>query len=358
MPNIEFNKLDNSLNIPDNAKVRVTKAGHIVDITHISHDSDILRYYRKIDSNYYTVVEAEADIEHYYERDVETGEMQCVVVNKDTGEMLEAKKYNLNENRAQSTAGLKRTMRNIRNLINNNFIGASNELFITLTYALMDGKPMNDVGRASGDFGIFIKRFRRRYPDLEYVAILEPQENTAWHWHVLAKFAEWHEKEQIYIDNNGVIAPMWGHGFTSTRRIDHVDNIGAYLGAYLSSLEINEDNLVDVVNAATQNGRRMNIVEKEVIGEDGQRVTKKYAKYARMNLYPSGTNIYRYSRGIKKPLTVEMAYADAKKLVGEKEPDFSRTIVIEHDEEGSEGKRTLNRFTHEQYNLKRKSKPE
>lgn len=214
---------------------------------------------------------------------------------------------------------------------------------------------MNDVKKASRDFDNFIKRFRLKYPDLEYIAVLEPQENGAWHWHLLAKFTRWTEKEQIRIENNAVLEPLWGHGFTNIKAINNVDNIGAYLSAYLANIEINEQNKDDVFDSIYKNGQEIVIEEKEVKGNDGRKIKKKFVKGGRMYLYPSGTNLYRYSRGIKKPEPQKMTYYEVKQIIGKKEPDFSRTVLIEGSNEGGE-KRVYNTVTYEHYNLKRKKK--
>ncbi len=157
MSKVRFNKQKNPLSIKDEETVTVTQMQHIIEVIYVARTPNTLDEYKKIDKEHFAHID------------------------RDTGEILEIKEYYTNENRAQNTAGLKQTMKNLRNLINNNFTGAPNELFITLTYRPVDGKPMNDVGKASRDFDIFIKRFRRKYSDLEYIAVLEPQANTAWH---------------------------------------------------------------------------------------------------------------------------------------------------------------------------------
>lgn len=331
MADIEFKKLDKSHKITENEIVKVTKMGHIVEIIHTSKSSDTLAQYVKINKDTYAVID------------------------RNTGEVVEIKEYNLNENRAQNKSGLKHTMKKIRDLINNNFTGAQNELFITLTYRFIDEKPMNDVHKASKDFDIFIKRFRRKYPDLEYIAVLEPQENTAWHWHVLAKFTAWTIKKHIILDNNKIVEPLWGHGFTKTQIISNVDNIGAYLSSYLANIEINDENKSDVFDAVYKDGCKIVLENKTVTGDNGKKTTKKFIKGGRMYLYPSGTNIYRYSRGIKKPEQQKMTYYEAKNIIGKEEPDYSRTIQVEGCQVGCE-KRTYNYITYEHYNLKRKKK--
>lgn len=152
---------------------------------------------------------------------------------------------------------------------------------------------------------------------------------------MLAKFTKWTTKKHIRIDNNTVVEPLWGHGFTKTKVISHVDNIGAYLSAYLASVEINDENKDDVFDTVYKGGREIVIEDKEVTDKDGKKTIKKFIKGGRMYLYPSGTNLYRYSRGIKKPEPQKMTYYEVKHIIGKKEPDFSRTVLIEGGERWS-----------------------
>jgi len=52
-----------------------------------------------------------------------------------------------------------------------------------------------------------------------------------------------------------------------------------------------------------------------------------------------------------------MTYSEVKEtLIGDKAPDFARTIVIEGEKNDGGIKRTLNSITYEHYNLKRERK--
>jgi len=330
---VNFNKLDKSRLIPFEHEVRVTKMKHIVEILSLSKEPDALLKIKKLNKFQY--------------------------MNLDTGEVFD---YQLSENRGQNIAGLKKTFKTIRNLINNNFTGAANELFITLSYA----ENMKDVKQLYKDFDVFMKRFRRKFSDIDYLSIVEPQGRGAWHCHVLARF---NSLETIFIKNNEVIAPMWGHGFTKTKSLKDVDNIGAYLNAYLSDVEVNDENSEVIFGAMVSSQRNvieledgsihdlnkgnyvdLKIIEKDVIGEDGEKTKKKFVKGARLHMYPSGMNLYRCSRGIKKPETEKMRYFEAKKIVGSEPANYSRTIELDKDGQ------FLNSITYEQYNLKRTKK--
>lgn len=111
----------------------------------------------------------------------------------------------------------------------------------------------------------------------------------------------------------------------------------------------------DVFDVVYKDSCKIVLKNKTVTDDNGKKITKKFIKGGRMYLYPSGTNIYRYSRGIKKPEQQRMTYYEAKHIIGKEEPDYSRTIQIEGCKVGCE-KRTYNSITFEHYNLKRKKK--
>ena len=239
-------------------------------------------------------------------------------VSLSTGEI---KEYSHIENRSQSKKSLYRTFKKLRYLINNNFVGSKNELFVTLTYK----ENMTCVNRLYDDFRKFIKRLRYKYRDtssIDYISVVEPQGRGAWHCHVLMRF---NDVEKIYIANEEVRS-LWGHGFVRVNRLENIDNIGAYLTAYLTDLEMEGDFEGDKV--------------KHLNG-------KKYIKGARLHLYPPGINIYRCSRGIKPPERRKMKFRDIKNIVKDSAPHYTKTYNVQTDD-------FENVITYYQYNLKRK----
>jgi hypothetical protein len=310
-PKVEFKRLETSNEIPHWKEVRVTQMNHIYEVMDMRVEPNSLSKVKKISKKEY--------------------------VNLDTGEIHE---YGLNENRAQNVGGLKRTFRDLRHLINNNFVGVPNELHVTTTYSVL----MRDVQRVRDDTRLFMDKLRRKYGSIDYINIVEPQESGSWHCHMLLRF---NDQEKIFIKNNEVLAPMWGQGFTKIKALKNVDNIGVYLSAYLTDIEINEENAVDLLNKI---GGRAEVTEKEVEDENGKKVKKKFVKGARLHFYPSGMNLHSYSKGIKKPETVKMEYSEIKEKVSSTQADFTRTIEISQD-----GK-IINAITYEHYNLKRKNK--
>ncbi|MCL2605255.1 MAG: hypothetical protein FWD90_12315 [Defluviitaleaceae bacterium] len=254
-------------------------------------------------------------------------------LNMETGAI---KEYKISEHRGHSIESTKRTMKKLRHLINNNFTGASNELFVTLTYA----ENITDTERLYLDFKLFMMRLKRKYPDVEYLSVVEPQGRGAWHCHVLLKFTQ---RDEIFIKNNDILAPMWGQGFTSIKSLKEVDNIGAYLTAYLSDLEITDETRdIAIGNIASHT----KVVDKEYT-ENGKKVSKRILKGGRLCMYPPGMNIYRNSRGIIKPNTEKMTYWESKMVVGNDPPNYIKQVAITVED------MAVNTITYEQYNMKR-----
>ena len=215
-------------------------------------------------------------------------------------------------------------------MINNNFTGKPNELFVTLTYA----ENMTDTKRLYTDMNKFIKRLKYKYKessDIDYLAVVEPQGRGAWHIHVLLRF---NALSSVFVPSHE-LAGLWGHGFIKIERIQNVDNIGAYLSAYLADVELTSDNIHNTVAEDRE------IVEKEVDG-----VKKQFVKGGRLHMYPSGMNLYRKSKGITFPERKKMTYKNAKKIVGSSQPHYSKRYEIESDE-------FSNTIAFEQYNSKR-----
>ena len=223
-----------------------------------------------------------------------------------------------------------RLFKKLRYLINNNFVGKRNELFLTLTYK----ENMTDPKKLYDDVRKFIMRLKYEFKDkstLDYINVVEPQERGAWHCHLLLRF---NELENVFIPSHEMFK-LWGHGYITIKSMKDVDNIGAYLSAYLADLELTGDN----IHKATEEG--LNVIEKEI---DGQK--KKFIKGGRLHLYPTGMNLYRKSKGVKPPERKKMKYSEAIKKVGSVQPHFTADITITTDD-------FENTIAYEQYNSKR-----
>lgn len=237
----------------------------------------------------------------------------CYLV-KSTGEVRFFDKTGTN--RSHSYKSLYRTFKKLRYLINNNFFGDKNELFVTLTYGGND-RPLisNGSKKFYTDFKIYIRSLRRVYGDIEFINVVEPHEDGHLHAHVLLKFMG---QKSVFIDNDTEMeCKFWKHGWTSTRSLVGVTNIGAYLSAYLSDLEVSDL----AVNDCLERGERIRI--KEIEG-------KRYIKGGRLKYYPKNFRIYRRSKGILEPTFVEGVSGDIKKKIGilGREPDFSKRYDV------------------------------
>lgn len=287
------------IHIHSNALVTVTDMGHIVEVQHMEKRNSTCRI-QKIDSDRY--------------------------VNLDTGEISEFQKTT---NRSDNINSLRKTFKKLRYLINNNFKGEPNELFITFTFA----KESFDNKMVYADFDKFLKRLKYRFKDettIDYINVVEPHGSGEWHSHMLIRF---NELDKIYIPHDE-LSKLWGNGFVTIKSLKGVDNIGAYLSAYLTDHEVPDD--------FDSDGTSAEIVVKKVDGRD-----KKFVKGGRMHFYPPGMNLYRKSKGILYPERIDMTYKDIKKVVGSTKPNYQQKYMVEKDD-------FKNTITYEQYNLKRK----
>lgn len=287
--------------------VKVTEMGNVVDITYLQRKNTECTIC-KIDNDHYV--------------DLRTGEL---------------KEFEHNSSRADDLNYARVSMRNLREIINTNVTDCDMVRWITLTYA----ENMTDTKRLYEDFKKFFMRLRYRYSDyqLEYIVAMEPQARGAWHAHLLLLF----DKEAPFIPNN-VLAKIWGHGFVKVNALKDVDNVGAYLTAYLCDMELNEAD-----NAGVYNGTgKCKIVD--TVDNEGKNVSKAFIKGARLRLYPPKFNLYRCSKGVKKPESVSMPYEEALKTIDGLEPTYEKSFLIVDD-----NNEICNEVYKASYNKKRKS---
>lgn len=287
--------------IQKNQHVKFTKMNHIIEVQHMLKKPTSPGI-KKLNKNEY--------------------------VNLESGEVLE---FNHIENRSESYTSLRKTFKKLMYLINNNFTGSDNELFITLTYK----KNMTDPDQLYLDMKRFIRRVNTNYGymgKIDYINVVEPQARGAWHCHILMK---WDTKARVYVPNTK-IAEMWGQGkIVKVKALREVDNIGAYLTAYLTDIPLD-----DYINGGGNGGEHSIEIKTTPDG-------KKFVKGARLHMYPPGMNLYRCSKGIKAPISEYMTYKKAKEKVDSAKPTFSKTYEITTDDQ------LLNQITIEQYNLLR-----
>ena len=244
----------------------------------------------------------------------------------------EVKEYNHGSSRASNIATVRKSLESLRDLLNTNVIDTRFCRWITLTYA----ENMTDTKRLYEDWTNFIKRLRYRYGHFEYIVAMEPQGRGSWHAHVVAIFPH----IAPYIPND-VLRDIWGYGFVTVKRIDEVDNVGVYLTAYLGDMELTE-----ALSAGLSLPDRLDIKEVDLLDDEGQALTKKYVKGARLSMYPPGFNLYRFSRGVKKPEITYMTQKSAKEKVSAATLTFRSAVRITDEESGYQ-----NIIQHEYYNM-------
>lgn len=281
---------DNDFKINENSMITFKEMGNIFEIDYCSR-RNLIPNIKLLDKDHY--------------------------INLKTGEVIDCKHI---ENRSQNKFQVGQSLKRLRDLINTNVIDTRFWKWITLTYA----KNMTDTKQLYKDFEKFIKRVRYRYNkfNIEYIIACEPQARGAWHIHLLLGF----DKIAPFIPN-ATIEELWGNGFTKTTQLDNIDNVGAYLTAYLGDMELTEENVSILVKSGLELTK--NDI-KEVSEIDGIKLKepKSFIKGGRLYMYPPKFNLYRASRGMKKPKVEKMPYYDAKKKVGSLKPTYTSCINI------------------------------
>lgn len=287
--------------------VKVTQMNHIIEVQHMEK-MNRKNNIKKLDKDRYV--------------EISTGEI---------------KEFEHSVTRKDNENSLRQTFKKLRYLINNNFTGTSNELHITLTYK----ENMTDTKRLYKDFQNFIDRLRYAYKKdttIDYLTVVEPQGRGAWHCHVLMRF---NDLDKVYIKNKDLRA-MWGQGWVTIKSLKDVDNIGAYLSAYLTDIEFDIEKFQSgEYDWRTAVGEGREVATKVVDGKE-----KKFIKGGRLHMYPPGMNLYRNSKGIVPPDREEMRFGDIKKIVGAATPHYSKSYHIQTEE-------FENTITFIQYNTKR-----
>ena len=238
-----------------------------------------------------------------------------------TGEVKDVEHH---ATRKDNKKGLYKTFANARAVINANVTDVSKVRWCTLTYA----ENMTDPKRLYTDFEKFNKRFQyyckqKGYSKPEYIVMMEPQGRGAWHAHLLYI---WDDMQAPYIPNE-VFRELWGHGFVRIKKLDNVDNVGAYLTAYLGDMELSEVNPEEFDKVT--HGTSTKLVE---VDEDGKKVTKAIIKGARLNLYPADFKMLRCSRGVKRPVAEMLTQEQANKKVSAATKTFESAVkLVDHE---------------------------
>jgi len=303
---VKVEKIDNP-EVDLNSKVRVKLMGNITEIMYSNNYSSKCSI-EKLDKDNYILLE--------------------------TGEIKQFKKI---ENRGQDMGSVRKSLGRLRDYLNTNITDVSKCKWVTLTYR----ENMTDTKKLYDDFKKFNMRMRYFLKEkYEYIVAMEPQGRGAWHCHVVMIF----DSSAPWI-NNEDMARIWGNGFTVTKKLDDVDNVGAYLTAYMGDMELSEVNSnPDVVGRSS--GLEVNVIESDI---DGKKSVKAYVKGARLFLYPPQFNLYRCSRGIKKPVIFYDIEENVQKKVSRAVLTFEKSIQL------SDSENNFNKvINYRYYNSKRK----
>lgn len=293
-------RLQENTHPQDNDMVRYKETGNVSELMYSEHTNGEIKI-RKLNAEQYVRLES--------------------------GEVLNFEHI---ENRADDKNSVRVTLQRLRDYLNTNITDNEYCRWVTLTYR----ENMTDTKRLYKDFEKLVKRLRYKYGKFEYIVACEPQGRGAWHMHTVMIFE--HKAPFIPCDT---LEEVWGQGFCKVKKLENVDNVGAYLTAYLGDMELDE-NSTDYIPPGT--------IKEVSYEEDGIQKTKKFIKGARLCLYPPKFNLYRCSRGIKKPFVERMAAEKAEKKVSSAKLTFERTLKLSDTAKGFE-----NILNYRYYNTKR-----
>lgn len=231
-----------------------------------------------------------------------------------TGEILD---FSHSVNRSQNAKSLRKTFKRLRDRINSNFSGSANELFITLTFDRKLGKRpfLSDTDYMASVYLGFVRRLKRAYgPSLIFIKVIEPHADGHAHMHVLIKFPE---VSKIFI-NNLELRKYWLWGNVQIHGIRNNTNVGAYLTAYLTDVELDQTALAAMV-AQGRLGCKIDIVD---------RAGKKYIKGGRLHYYPRDFHLFTCSRNAKFPDVSRTTKKSIKKELSAATLNFSKQYDV------------------------------
>lgn len=153
-------------------------------------------------------------------------------IDSTTGEIMTEEQIKINNRKKNST----RQKMNLIRLANTNFRG-KNVRFLTLTFR----ENLQDIKKANKVFNQFVKNLNYQLkkagkPAVKYLVVIEFQKRGAIHYHALTKME--FTRVEIIRDCWRKASKDYG-GNVDIRRVDRVDNIGAYISKYMS--KANED---------------------------------------------------------------------------------------------------------------------
>ena len=229
-------------------------------------------------------------------------------VKVETGEVF---KYNTNANKTDNTVSIKKSLKNLRKLILNNFVEFES-IFITLTYK----DEMFDFTQAVQDYTKFFESLKKHYKhyNLKYLRIIEPTDKGNWHIHVLLKSAE--KVDKFYISQEKVQS-IWKHGSVKVEQIHNIEGLANYFCTYS-----NDD------KALPEKAKPKHVKKQE-----------------RWKYYPYRARIFAKSNDIVYPKTVKATRGQVDELLKDYKRVSASTVTVKDSETG----RVVNKVNYEHY---------
>lgn len=165
---------------------------------------------------------------------------QAIRINHKRKKRRKAKKEKSEENeldkRMKSDFSLRRTRANIVRLVNSN---PELKVFITLTFddKKSETGSFTDITQCNLIFSNFIKRLKRYYPDLLYLAVPEFQSDYYFRSKVRKEHGgniHYHVLSNLPYTANCQLADLWRYGFVNINNIRHVSRVGLYVAKYIA----------------------------------------------------------------------------------------------------------------------------
>ena len=229
-------------------------------------------------------------------------------VKVETGEVF---KYNTNANKTDNAVSIKKSLKNLRKLILNNFVEFES-IFITLTYK----DEMFDFAQAVQDYTKFFESLKKHYKNynLKYLRIIEPTDKGNWHIHVLLKSAE--KVDKFYISQEKVQS-IWKHGSVKVEQIHNIEGLANYFCTYS-----NDD------KALPEKAKPKHVKKQE-----------------RWKYYPYRARIFAKSNDIVYPKTVKATRGQVDELLKDYKRVSASTVTVKDSETG----RVVNKVNYEHY---------
>jgi hypothetical protein len=265
------------------SRYKVIVSGSIVELYKYN---DGVRYGKQDDKSYNVYGPAPNSIEDKLPPKKEKKKTaDGLTIDPDTGEVI----Y---DPMVARRANMRASKNEFRRVILSNF--STGSTFITLTFRDGSVSDLRDVSVCNKAFKEFIQSMRYKYGKFKYARVIEFQDANgrgAVHYHVIFDGLPY-----IHYD---VLAEIWGHGFIGINRIDHVDNVGAYIRKYMAQ-ELDDKRLM---GKKAHEGSRGLVRPYEAYGDEAVELIEAYQldqkKWVFRNSYESEhqgfTEYYEYN---------------------------------------------------------------